>query len=179
MKRRLSESSSMTPLEKMRAFNDGTRRENLRACKIDKLIMYYKIALANDLNRAAMYIEVEFETRDLPEYIVPRACLKAPRVRCFSEEVARAVIDAKGDIGVILDCARRAYSFSTVIVAAYVLSIVLNETALEGALRSFIKAVGTYDHKIKDFINACSADSAIVDHFENLVKKMEEYKAWA
>lgn len=179
MRIRLSESSSMTPLEKMRAFNDGTRKENLRACKIDKLIMYYKIALEHDLTRAAMYIEVEFETRDLPEYIVPRACLKAPRTRCFSEEVARAVIDAKGDLEVILNCARRAYSYGTVIVAAYILSIVLNETALEKALRTFIVTIGTYDHKMKAFIEDCLENSEIVDHFEKIAKKMEDYKAWA
>lgn len=177
-KRLLIEASTITDLEKMQQFEAGTRRENIKACKIDKLIKYYKICLANDLNRARAQIEGEFDSRDLSEFIAPIHFLKHPNTGMFTEKLARLVIDAKGDAAKILDYAYKSFSHSCVIISAYVLAIVAGEIRLELDLRRFIQAISTYDVYMKDYLTACMSDTALVEHFSNLLKEMEAYKSW-
>lgn len=176
MKKLLIEASTMSPFDKMKAFDNGTRRENLGACKVDKVIMYYKITLANGFRNARVAIEAELDKRGLAEFIVPTTCLNNPSPRLFTDDVARAVIDAKGDIALILHKAQNSFSYSTTIITAYVMAIVFGEQTLAQELARYIKQIGTYDTLMKDYLDTCISNSVLIDHLLTLSKTMGAYK---
>jgi hypothetical protein len=60
-----------TAYDKMNLFNQGLRRENVKACTTQKLTGYYKICLDNDFRRAAKIIEIELLIRNASVYIKP------------------------------------------------------------------------------------------------------------
>lgn len=61
----LAEASTLTPYEKMQAFNAGQRRENVRACGDQKLIDYRRICANNNFYNALDQIETEMVNRGL------------------------------------------------------------------------------------------------------------------
>lgn len=73
MIRILESASTLTALEKMQAFDAGTRRENIKACSDVKLINYYKICIENNLQVAADKLAGELLYRDMLDYIAPSA----------------------------------------------------------------------------------------------------------
>jgi hypothetical protein len=176
---RIIEASNMSPYDKMKAFDNGTRRENLGACKVDKLITYYKVTLSHGFRNARAGIEAELEKRDLADFIVPTACLNNPSPKLFDDDVAKAVIDAKGDIAVVLHKAQNAFSYSTVIVTAYVMALVFGEHAIAQSLEQHIRRIGTYDSLMHMYLDNCASDPALVDHLTTLSRTMEAYKSWA
>ena len=179
MKKILIEASNMSPYDKMKAFDDGTRRENLGACKVDKVIMYYKVTLSHGFRNARAAIEAELDKRGIPEFIVPTACLNNPTPKLFDDAVARAVIDAKGDIAVVLSKAQTSFSYSTTIITAYVMAIVFGEQTLADELARYIRRIGTYDSLMHSFLANCESDAMLVDHLLTMSKTMEAYKSWA
>ena len=66
-------SSSLTPLQKMQAFNSGQRKENLKACSDQKLQMYHDICRKNHLGYALGKIRDEMIRRGMtpPQLQVP------------------------------------------------------------------------------------------------------------
>ena len=175
----LLEAPALTDLEKMQLFDQGRRRENVKACGVDKLINYYKICLANNLYRARTQLEDEFYRRDLKELIAPMHLLTAPSADNFTEEIARAVVDSKGDCTTILNLAYKSVFHGRVMIAAYVLALVADEPKLEQELRKAIQHIGTYDNYIKDYLDNCFSNNAIVTKLSALAKYMEDYKQWA
>lgn len=67
----LSESSNLSPIEKMRLFDTGQRKENIKACSAQKLKDYYKICQANGFRIAGAKILQE---------IIDRGILDKPRL---------------------------------------------------------------------------------------------------
>lgn len=61
----LNEASGLTPEDKMRLFNTGARRENVKACSDQKLKDYYKICAANGFRIAGAQILQELIARGL------------------------------------------------------------------------------------------------------------------
>lgn len=59
----LEEASNLTPFEKMRDFDAGKRRENIKACSDQKLQMYYNICKANGFSNALAKITAELNNR--------------------------------------------------------------------------------------------------------------------
>jgi hypothetical protein len=64
---------ALSPLDKMKAANNGTRKQNWGACSDQKLKDYYKICLENQLTRAILDAEAEIKNRDHFEWLAPRA----------------------------------------------------------------------------------------------------------
>jgi len=62
----LQEASNLSPEEKMDLFNRGQRRENLGACKDDKLVAYHKICVTLKYDNARRQIEAEMDRRGIP-----------------------------------------------------------------------------------------------------------------
>ena len=172
----LLEAPALTDLEKMQLFDQGKRKENVKACGVDKLINYYKICLANNLHRARVQIEGEFDRRDLKELIAPMHLRTAPSASNFTEETARAVVDSKGDCTNILNLAYKSFSHGGVMITAYVLALIADEPKLEQELRKAIQHIGTYDNYIKNYLDNCFSNNAIVDRLSVLAKYMEDYK---
>lgn len=54
---------ALTPEQKMDAWHNGTRRQNIKACKDEKLIMYLKICMDKGYQREMDIIEDELEKR--------------------------------------------------------------------------------------------------------------------
>jgi hypothetical protein len=175
----LVEASALTEIEKMDLFDQGRRRENLGACKIDKLIRYYHICLDHGYFAARVSIEVEFTKRGLKDYIVPMKELTAPIPKGFTLELAQSVIDAKGDIAVILKEANNAFSYATVIVQAYVMALAFDEVALARALETYIKSIGTYTRYMRRYLELCQINTGVAARLAELAKDMEAYKSWA
>lgn len=68
----LQEASQLTGYEKMCLFDQGQRRENLKACSSIKLVTYYNICLNNGLKNAEKQIKAEMLRRGgLDLYIWP------------------------------------------------------------------------------------------------------------
>ena len=174
----LKEASTLSELEKMQQFDAGQRRENLGACKIDKLLRYYHITLNNNYKTAAAQIEGELRKRGLPDYIVPVNELNHPVAGAFTQCLAQAVIDAHGDITVILNEARQAYQYSGVVLRAYVMALVFGEHALAKALETYIKSLNTYSKFVKQYLQTCLNDDLIMNHLSKLADDMEDYKTW-
>lgn len=61
----LQEASNLTPLEKMQQFDNGTRRENIKACSDQKLFDYYNITVNERLHNAKEQILEEIRRRNL------------------------------------------------------------------------------------------------------------------
>lgn len=176
---KLVEAYVLTEIEKMDLFNRGQRRENLGSCKIDKLIRYYHITLDHGYYAARTQIEVEFDKRGLKDYIVPMKELTAPIPKGFTLELAQIVIDAKGDIAIILKEADKAFSYATVVVQAYVMALVFGEAVLAKALETYIKSIGTYTRYMRRYLELCQINTGVADRLAELAKDMEDYKAWA
>lgn len=69
---KLYEASSLSGYDKMRLFNQGQRRENLKACSSIKLVTYYNICLSNGFKNAEQQIKAEMLNRGgLDLYIWP------------------------------------------------------------------------------------------------------------
>lgn len=66
---------SLTPYEKMDLFNQGKRRENIKACNTSKLVTFYKICLDNNFKLAQVQIETELMSRQHTAYLLPRASM--------------------------------------------------------------------------------------------------------
>lgn len=62
---KLLEASGISEYGKMQAFNNGTRRENVKACGDDKLIRYQAICKNNGFTSALAQIEAEMQRRGL------------------------------------------------------------------------------------------------------------------
>ena len=61
----LTEASNLSPIEKMRLFNTGQRRENIKACGDQKLKDYYDICVQNGFKNAENQILSELIARGL------------------------------------------------------------------------------------------------------------------
>ena len=61
----LTEASNLSPIEKMRLFNNGQRRENIKACGDQKLKDYYDICVQNGFKNAENLIMSELIARGL------------------------------------------------------------------------------------------------------------------
>lgn len=64
---------ALSPLDKMKAANAGTRNQNWKACSDQKLKDYYKICLDNNLVHAQNLAEAEIKGRLHWEWLAPRA----------------------------------------------------------------------------------------------------------
>lgn len=69
---KLHEASTLSAFDKMRLFDQGQRRENLKACSSLKLITYYNVCLNNGFKNAEAQIKTEMRNRGgLDIYIWP------------------------------------------------------------------------------------------------------------
>ena len=170
--------ATLTDIEKMYLFDQGRRRENLGACKVDKLIRYYKVTLSRGYFSARQRIEDEFRKRNLAEFIAPMRELTSPIAGGFTLDLAQMVIDSKGDITPTIKRAEKTHMPAVTYVQAYVLAVVLNENTLAQNIKDLIIRIGTYDSYMKDYLNRCLNDTDIVQHFVSTVKSMEDYKLW-
>lgn len=82
----LQEASGLTPVQKMQAFNNGTRKENVKACGDEKLINYYNICCSYNLTYAKRQLEIELARRGMQQYI--KQSLKELEVNDFTEALA-------------------------------------------------------------------------------------------
>ena len=62
----LCEASNLSPYDKMKAFENGTRKENVKACGDAKLREYHRICYGYNYANALAAIEAEFKRRGLP-----------------------------------------------------------------------------------------------------------------
>jgi hypothetical protein len=174
----LVESSTLSSLDKMRLFDEGTRRENLKACSTTKLLDYYEICLDYALARARAGIEGELDRRDMREFIVPSHHLLRPTPKIFTEEVARAIVDAHGDINKILSLASKSFSHGSVMITAYVIAVAADEKSLAHEIDFYIKSIGTYSSYMRSFVEQCIANPEIITQLNKLLTEMEAYGSW-
>lgn len=168
----------LTEFEKMSSFNSGARRENLKACHIDKLLRYYEICIDAGFHRARLAIEEDLRRRDLSELIAPVHLLFKPSTTPLTLGLAQMVIDCKGDGSKILEKTRGSFVGTEMLCAAYLMAIAFGENELEASIRSIIKTLGTFTKYMKNFIELSSANPKIVARLAELRKDMEDYKAW-
>lgn len=174
----LLEASALSELEKVLMNERGSRMINFGACKIDKLIRYYKLALDNNLKNTRFSIEAEFDNRSLPEFIVPMKELTAPVPRAYSLELMQKVVDAKGDIEPILREAHKSLDFSGLIVKAYVIALTIGESGLADGLMTFIKSIGTYTKYMPRYLELCQLNTGMPEKLAELTRDAESYRSW-
>lgn len=178
MKKRILLEATLSELDKVQMNEDGTRMINFGACKVDKLIRYYKLALEHNLKNTRFSIEAEFDNRDLREFIAPIKELTAPIPKAFTLELMQKVVDAKGDIAIILREAQKSFDFSGTIVKAYVIALAVGETALADALMAFIKSIGTYTKYMQRYLELCQINTGMPEKLAELTKDAESYRSW-
>lgn len=161
----LKEASTLTPLEKMKAFNDGTRRENVKACSDQKIVEYYKIAGYHRLNNARDQLFAEIKRRGLVNEILSFGGTdfnreKAKHIRSLLEHDPSALfidyLDAYDQLKSI---------FVTLI---FVICFDDNEVAAELVKIIADKFLDTKE-AVKEVINRCLSNSWLVKHITESV----------
>ena len=96
---KLTEASSLTNFDKMRLFDQGQRRENLKACSSMKLITFYHICINNGFKTAEQMVKTEMLDRGgLDLYVWPEISkLDASQ---FTPYEAQLLVKHKNDIDV-------------------------------------------------------------------------------
>lgn len=178
MKKRILLEAALSELDKVQMNEDGTRMINFGACKVDKLIRYYKLALEHNLKNTRFSIEAEFDNRGLREFIVPMKELTAPVPRAYSLELMQKVVDAKGDIEPILREAHKSFDFSGLIVKAYVIALTIGESGLADGLMAFIKSIGTYTRYMPRYLELCQLNTGMPEKLAELTRDAESYRSW-
>jgi hypothetical protein len=99
MKRiKLQEASSLTSYDKMFLFDQGQRKENLKACGAPKLIDFYKTCLNNGFKNAEAQVKAELLNRGLGLYVWPEiAKIDASQ---FTPYEAQLLLQHKKDLDV-------------------------------------------------------------------------------
>ena len=96
---KLTEASSLTNFEKMRLFDQGQRRENLKACSSMKLITFYHICINNGFKTAEQLVKAEILNRGgLDLYIWPE--LSKIDSSQFTPYEAQLLLKHKNDVDV-------------------------------------------------------------------------------
>jgi hypothetical protein len=99
MKRiKLQEASSLTAYDKMRLFDQGQRRENLKACGAPKLIDFYKTCLNNGFKNAEAQVKAELINRGLGLYVWPE--ITKITSTDFTPYEAQLLLQHKNDVDV-------------------------------------------------------------------------------
>lgn len=85
----LDEAGNLTPYEKMKLFDQGQRKENVKACGDDKLRTYRRICQSYNFNNALKQIEDEMRARR----ILPQQQTSGSTSYTMSQQTAQEVID--------------------------------------------------------------------------------------
>ena len=144
--------SSLTPYEKMDLFNQGKRRENIKACKTSKLVVFYKICLDNNFTLAQMQIETELMSRQHTAYLLPRASMISSSH--FQVNDAKFVLaNANTPNEVIYEAAAKpkpGLTISETETVYLMLALVLGVDSVVNTIKTTMRAYNTfYDHMPK------------------------------
>lgn len=91
---KLTEATAKTPLEKMQDTNSGKRNQNWKACSDNKLKLYYKICIENNLSYALQQCEQEILARDYHNWLCPFSA-SFSRLNCFNTQFAQHLWDER------------------------------------------------------------------------------------
>lgn len=111
----LFEAKALTPEEKMDRWHNGTRKENIKACNIDKLKEYRKICRAKGYTEQVKLINAELKRRKDEGINESLTADKMPTIR----KAPRRILEGKNDSGLRNDVL---YSFLTKRVTPIVVS---------------------------------------------------------
>lgn len=185
----LQEASSMSPLDKMRAFNNGTRRENVKACGDQKLHDYLIISLAHNLQNAARQIEAELINRGL-QTVVDKVRLSyidsnLPGTAYFADEYAKVLSDFSGDGGRIAQyCTDNKLSIPSAL-ALLTMAICHQDSVQINAIKDYLLVISMFTpDNLKTIVKKCVSRpatqeriAAAFDKLNNIVETVEVQEA--
>lgn len=161
----LTEASALTPLEKMQAFNDGTRRENVRACSDQKILDYYRITVGHKLVNARNQLFAEIKRRGLLKELLTF------QVYDFGPERAKHIKKLlETDLRALFEECLSANNPLRELCITLIFVICLDDNEVAAELVKII-AKNYLDSKeaVKEVINNCLSNSWIVKRITNCI----------
>lgn len=167
-------SSTLSPLDKMRLFNQGQRRENIKACSPVKLLVYYRICLDNNLRRAEDQIATELLNRGLGAYVAPR--VHAVDSSQFTPYEAQYILANKDDPDKIIDAAIQhpfpRLTESETLTVYLIWGIVLDVPQLVLKIKALMLSNQTYFNKMPIIIQDILALPGVEDIITDIISKL-------
>lgn len=167
----LLEATALSALDKMRLFDRGERRENLKACGTEKLLDYYLICLNNSLSTAEKFISIELQRRDLGNYVMPRVSeMSAEQFTPYELEYVLENRDSPRDI--IHSAVHHPFAGLTeseTLVIYLIWAIALNLTGVSQAIRSVIYRYGTYHNKMQKILKEISSKPDVMTTIADII----------
>lgn len=174
MKRiKLQEASSLTSYDKMRLFDQGQRKENVKACGTPKLVTYYKICLNNGFNSAERQIAAELCARGLDAYVVPQA--KAIDASQFTPYEAQYVLKHLDSPAEILRAATHRFpnlTESETLTVYLIWAIVLDAKKVIDAIKVLMQSYRTYADRIPQIVDNILSQQGVADIISDICKKL-------
>lgn len=143
---KLKEAKGLSAYEKMDLFNKGQRRENIKACSIQKLCDYYRICIENNFKSAERQICAELLLRDAGVYVKPDAL--SIDSTYFTVYGAKFVQKKCQNPDVIIEAAAQhpftGLTSSDTLTVYLIFAIMLQESTLVEAIKQQMKLYNTY-----------------------------------
>lgn len=164
--------ASLTPYEKMDLFNQGKRRENIKACKMSKLLPYYKICLENHFNIARQQIEAEILDRGHTAYLCPS--IMAIDSTQFTPYEAQYICKYANNPTQIVETAYMhpfpGLTVSDTLTVYLIWSLVLNFPDVTQALKDQMKKYDTYYGVMPEVLNELISEPSICKILSDIIK---------
>ncbi len=174
-------SPALSAYEKVREFNAGRRRENVKACGDQKLINYYNIAVSNGFSVAEAAFEAELINRGLQSYIKQKMQQQpkpARYIKNFDEmdfHQSDAIFVAENDINTIINNCEGPDEPKLVIITLIFLLCLGKPSETVKQLKDYIVNAGIWtETEIKDMINNCLKNPNIISRLNNITKEVKE-----
>ena len=165
-------SSALSPYQKMDLFNQGQRRENLRACSDNKLINYYNICLISGFKSATRQITAELLNRDLGQYVCPDPVVIDSTQ--FTPYEAQFVKKFASTPEKILEAALQhpmpGLTVADTLTLYLVWAIALGESQVVEAIKKQMASYGTYYSEMPKILNEIIARPGTKDTVAKIIK---------
>lgn len=157
---KLIESDHLSAYEKMRLFDRGERRENIKACSDAKAISYYVVCLNNGFRNAELAFEEELINRKLGAWVVPKAKNITPTQ--FTPYEAQYALKHKDEPAVVIDAALShpfpGLTESETLLIFLIWGIALELSDLASRIKTYMAGYSSYYLSIPEIITRVSSN---------------------
>ena len=173
MKRiKLQEASSLSAYDKMRLFDIGQRRENIKACNTIKLTNYYRVCLNNGFHNAETQIAVELVSRGVNDIIVPEVT-KIDATQ-FTPYEAQFILKNQDDPLNVMDAALihpfPNLTASETLTVYLIWAISLDLPDIVASIKTEIRSYNTYYSSMPAILTAVLNNPGVADVISDIIK---------
>ena len=171
---------NLSSYDKMRLFDSGQRRENVKACGVNKLINYYRLCLNNGFNSAERQVAAELLNRGMAaaSYVKPQAA--AIDATQFTPYEPQYILAHKSNPDDILDAAIN-HPFpnlteSETLTVYLIWSIVLNLPNVTTSIKNLMQVPRTYYASMPQIIKDVLAKQDVADTIAKILNGLSTKK---